>query len=201
MKDSYVHIQKLGKHRLINNNGEIISTLNGKKKVLSQGVSTRGYKQIGFRQNGKIKVYTIHRLVAEAFIPNPENKPCINHIDTNKFNNNVSNLEWCTYKENYTHAKNNGLQNNLPSRLGVKHSEKTKLKIQLATVGIPKSEITKKRMKSSNSKSKMILNLETGIFYDSIRDVSLLLNKSNGYVSNRINNKVKKLNNFPFINI
>lgn len=59
--------------------------------------------------NKKSKHYNIHRLIAIAFIPNPDNKPCINHIDGNKQNNNISNLEWCTIEENNKHALNNGL--------------------------------------------------------------------------------------------
>ena len=54
--------------------------------------------------------FQVHRLVAEAFIPNPENKPFINHIDNNGLNNHIENLEWCTHKENTKHSLKNGLR-------------------------------------------------------------------------------------------
>lgn len=65
------------------------------------------YFRVKLSKNGKTKTYLIHRLVAEAFIDNPDNKPCINHIDENGLNNHVSNLEWCTYKENNNHGNHN----------------------------------------------------------------------------------------------
>ena len=76
-----------------------------KGKVLKQKNSGGGYKQVCLVQlsNNK-KTKLVHRLVAQAFIPNPENKPCINHIDSNRKNNNVRNLEWVTYKENTKHS-------------------------------------------------------------------------------------------------
>ena len=62
------------------------------------------YSSINFRKNTINKTYRIHRLVAEAFIDNPENKKTVNHINGDKFDNNVKNLEWATYKENQNHA-------------------------------------------------------------------------------------------------
>lgn len=65
-----------------------------------------GYKHVILNRKNK----RVHRLVAETFIPNPDNKPCVNHIDGNKLNNAVDNLEWCTHSENTKHAYDNGLE-------------------------------------------------------------------------------------------
>lgn len=74
-------------------------------KLLDPPVSPCGYK---FVRIGA-KSYPLHRVIAQAFIPNPENKPQVNHIDCNKTNNAVSNLEWVTHKENIKHAVEHGL--------------------------------------------------------------------------------------------
>ena len=68
-----------------------------------------GYLRVSL-VHGKKQHKLVHVLVANAFIPNPDNKPYVNHIDGNKRNNNVSNLEWCTVKENVNHAIAHGLR-------------------------------------------------------------------------------------------
>lgn len=68
-----------------------------------------GYLRVSLTLDGKQKSYYVSRLVAEAFIPNPENKPQINHIDGNTLNNRSDNLEWCTNQENCKHACDIGL--------------------------------------------------------------------------------------------
>ena len=69
-----------------------------------------GYIKFAPRINGKKCYFRVHRLVATKFIPNPENKPQVNHKDGNKQNNNKDNLEWCTGKENINHAWKNKLK-------------------------------------------------------------------------------------------
>lgn len=69
-----------------------------------------GYTFVQLRKNNKTKCLSVHRLVAMAFINNPKNKPQVNHINGNKKDNNVENLEWCTQGENNAHAYRNGLK-------------------------------------------------------------------------------------------
>ena len=77
-------------------------------------VDRGGYKEVVL--NGKME--RVHRIVAEAFIPNPNSLPCVNHKDGNKLNNAIDNLEWCTYSENTKHAYDNGLEH---KRCGEEH--------------------------------------------------------------------------------
>ena len=72
-------------------------------KVLKHNVNPKGYKYVNLSCQSKIYSIRIHRLVAKAFLENPNNYPCINHIDENKLNNNIENLEWCTYQYNNTY--------------------------------------------------------------------------------------------------
>ena len=94
----------------ISNYGGII--MNRKTKSILKPFSDKdGYLRIKISVNSYQYTRAVHRLVAQAFIPNPENKPEINHIDGNKTNNDVSNLEWATRKENAHHAIQIGLYN------------------------------------------------------------------------------------------
>lgn len=82
----------------------------GKPKNLTIKSHHSGYRMVMLCKNGNHKNKTIHILVATVFIENPLNKPCVNHIDGNKSNNCVSNLEWVSYSENTRHAIKTGLR-------------------------------------------------------------------------------------------
>jgi hypothetical protein len=100
-------IANLDGRYLISESGLVYDTR--REKCNKAFVNDRGYYKIGLRFKGTQTNYMIHKLVAIAFIPNPENKPQVNHIDGVKTNNHVSNLEWCTQSENIKHAYRTGL--------------------------------------------------------------------------------------------
>ncbi len=96
---------------LVSNTGDVKSLFTG--RLCKYNIKV-GYPTVGIYADNvsKPKNKSIHRLVAQAFIPNPENKPQVNHIDGNKLNNHVSNLEWVTSKQNMSHAILLGLSSN-----------------------------------------------------------------------------------------
>jgi len=89
----------------ISDHGDVWSSI--RKKILSKNI-TYGYEYVGLMKDGKRHIKYIHRLVGQAFVENPKNKPQINHLDSNRINNHFSNLEWCTHYENFQHAARNG---------------------------------------------------------------------------------------------
>lgn len=98
-------IKSLDRHFIRSNN----KSFTYKGKILKGSLDTKGYIQIELKGNGQRDIRALHRLIAIAFIPNPENKPQIDHLDGNKTNNKVTNLEWVTCRENIRRAWRNGL--------------------------------------------------------------------------------------------
>ena len=88
-----------------------------KSYILTSALTIHGYYFVALCRNSRCKSKTIHRLMLKAFIPNPKNKKCINHINGIKTDNRLENLEWCTHSENLKHAYKMGLRKNT---IGVK---------------------------------------------------------------------------------
>ena len=107
-----------GEYYKVSNLGNVVSIDREIRNRLIKGQDIKlsndryGYAKVKFRNQGKFKNHSVHVLVATVFIDNPENKPQVNHIDGNKLNNNVDNLEWVTAQENSIHASNTGLNDN-----------------------------------------------------------------------------------------
>ena len=165
-----------GKYQ-VSNDGKVRS-LNyrhtGKKQILKERVDIGGYAVIGLCKDGKEKKYKVHRLIALAFIPNPNNLPYVNHKDENKTNNHVSNLEWCTAKYNVNYGTRNE-----------RHSKKVKGK-QLTEEHIRKiSENNAKYWKGKKGKDNpnsrpILMYSKDGEFikrFDSVSDASEYLGR------------------------
>lgn len=115
----------------ITEKGEVINTTTG--RILKQNISTVGYLQVNLSKNGKAKTFQVHRLVAEAFIPNPQNLPEVNHRDEDKTNNTMNNLEWCTRQYNLNYGTHNERISKTMS--GVYNTKKSKTVLQLRMDG------------------------------------------------------------------
>jgi hypothetical protein len=101
---NYGRVKALPKKR-INGTGFYIQ----KERIMSQQLKTKRYYGVNLTKDGIHKNFLVHRLVADAFIKNPNNYEEVNHIDCNKLNNKVENLEWCTREMNLKHALENEL--------------------------------------------------------------------------------------------
>ena len=138
-----------------------VKTLNfkrsGKEKIMKQSFDGNGYLRVGLRKDGKLKLNSVHRLVAQTFIENKENKLEVDHISTVKTDNRVENLKWATRSEN----ANNPLtrKHNSESRKGKKHTEETKKKISETHKRKVVSEETRKKIGKNNHNYKGFIAL------------------------------------------
>ncbi len=99
------------KNYFINTTGFILSLKIRTTKFLKTRIDRAGYITVRLTQDGNTTTYFLHRLIAETFIPNTENKPFVNHINGIKTDNRIENLEWVTHSENVQHAFDIGLNN------------------------------------------------------------------------------------------
>lgn len=112
---SFVEISSLGDVRTLDrvvSNGKGMYVIKG--RILKQRRNRDGYLYVHFKVNGKQVIRSVHRLVAQAFIPNPDNLPEVNHKDNNPLNNNVSNLDWCTPEYNIAYREKYGKAQSFP---------------------------------------------------------------------------------------
>ena len=101
--------------RQVSDHGRILSFKGKSKLIISSSITAKGYEYVAIRQKGIYVGYSVHRLVATAFIPNPKRLPQVNHLDGNKLNNHVANLEWCDAYDNVMHAIRTGLRPSSPA--------------------------------------------------------------------------------------
>lgn len=100
----------------VSKRGEVLSLVGwdghkyvDRERIIKPTMTSTGYLKVDLVKGGKRKALKLHRVIAKAFIPNPNNYPVINHLDGNPLNNKIENLEWCTQKRNCKHAYDTGL--------------------------------------------------------------------------------------------
>jgi hypothetical protein len=122
--------------------------------LLKTWINNGGYVLVDLYMGGKTDKRTIHRLVAEAFIPNTDNKPCIDHINGDKTDNRVENLRWCTYKENMNNPITIEKLSKTMKNIGAPwlHSEEANEKRKNKQIGRKLSNKTKEKISEANSK-------------------------------------------------
>lgn len=152
----------------IEDNGNVYSESYG--NYIKPFVHKDGYLIVKFHYNKKNKNYRLHRLLAEAFIPNPKNKPLVNHINGIKSDNRLENLEWCTKSENEIHAFKIGLK---------RISEKNKM-------------ATQERC------NKPLIDIYNGIFYDSIKEAANLFGINPSQLSGMLRGIYKNKTNLRY---
>lgn len=151
--------------------GNVYSNSSGsgvRKGIRKPSVDKDGYNCMILCNKYKKTAIKIHRVVAQLYIPNPLNKPCINHIDGNKQNNHISNLEWCTRSENSKHAYDTGLRK-------------------------PTDWTTK-----IHSSSKKVMCIETEEVFDSINIASKKKNIASSSIRHNISGRYKNAGGFTW---
>lgn len=157
--------------------GKIIYKSNGvrqtfSERILKPGRGSHGYYGVALYNKGMGETHLIHRLIADAFIPNPDNKPMINHIDSDKTNNSISNLEWVNGKENSNHASVRG-------RMRRNHNQRINYRLSKIGELNPMSKLSNADVK----------NIKRLIPFMKQKDIANIYNINATVISNIKNNK------------
>ena len=156
----------------------------GQVKELQQVKTKNGYLQVTLSKDNKATKFSVHRLVATAFIPNPDNKPTVNHIDEDKTNNYVENLEWATNGEQVHHGT--GTERRSKTQKGKNVSNKTKRKISETQQG---HKATRKRK---------VRCIDTGQEFDTVKQCAEELGVSVSKLTHYLNGRTKTCNGLHF---
>ena len=184
------HISNLGRIKSFYTN-----RMSGQKPgyIKKTRIMLAGYLSVSLRLEDSSKTHFVHRLIAQTFIDNPENKPQVNHIDGNKLNNSIHNLEWCTAQENVKHYLRLGLKKTFgppkgtpPWCKGKNISDEHKKNISLAKKGIPSKKIKK------------VIDISTGKIYNRIEEAAVAVNMSYACLYSRLSNKMNNNTNLIF---
>jgi len=168
---------------LVTTDGRIFSLIN--MRYLKQSVSNSGYSLINLRNNVAIKTFTIHRLVANTYVSNFDNKPQVNHIDGNKKNNLACNLEWVNASQNQLHSVKMGLR---------KSTEKQRLAVSKTGKMVGKAN----GIKGGIKKRKLIFNIENGVFYDGIQEAANSIGMKRTTLNARLVGQIKNETNLRY---
>lgn len=165
--EEFVDIKEYDGRYKIGDKGTVIGVSRSKDErykhkqwILKQYEDKNGYMYVTLQKDKKRKTIKVHRLVAEHFIPNPNNYPCVNHIDSNRKNNDVFNLEWVTHKQNMEHAVKNHRFDNM-AKLNSERMKGNKLNGYIYA-----NEITKKKIGQYDKNDNLIK------IYESISEAS-----------------------------